>query len=251
MFSKERSCSTSSLHQKFSFWEDWRSWWPPTCSTARGPGAPGMLIYKARGRDGHREGENEKGNRDGEEVWKVHHPPVPVCSHGWQPSPDSSATASRDGYMESANPAVLCSHSMGQSQNGQILPVHVLSKASEFAHAAGENSTKAAISGTQRKRKTGIKVQSVLHGRAWLCGVYRMCVTFALGLWSWEPKEALKCKSHTLEMVSWRRRGRWRGFHGQRLECCLGRMFSTGCYPRSCALHGESHSAWIFTGHVV
>lgn len=156
-----------------------------------------------------------------------------------------------DGYMESANPAVLCSHSMGQSQNGQILPVHVLSKASEFAHAAGENSTKAAISGTQRKRKTGIKVQSVLHGRAWLCGVYRMCVTFALGLWSWEPKEALKCKSHTLEMVSWRRRGRWRGCHGQRLECCLGRMFSTGCYPRSCALHGESHSAWIFTGHVV
>lgn len=33
-------------------------------------------------RDGHREGENEKGNRDGEEGWKVHHLSVPVCIMG-------------------------------------------------------------------------------------------------------------------------------------------------------------------------
>lgn len=32
--------------------------------------------------DGHREGQNEKGNRDGEKEWKVHHPPVPVCITG-------------------------------------------------------------------------------------------------------------------------------------------------------------------------
>lgn len=66
--------------------------------------------------------------------------------------------------MESANPAVLCRHTMGQPQNGQILPVHVLSKASEFAQAASEDSTEAAISGIQRLRKAGIKVsQSCMH----------------------------------------------------------------------------------------
>lgn len=33
-------------------------------------------------RDGHREGENEKGNRDRKEEWMVHHPLVPVCIMG-------------------------------------------------------------------------------------------------------------------------------------------------------------------------
>lgn len=30
----------------------------------------------------HRDRENEKGNRDGEEEWKVHRSPVPVCVMG-------------------------------------------------------------------------------------------------------------------------------------------------------------------------
>lgn len=92
----------------------------------------GCSAKRQEDRDGHREGENEKGNRDGEEEWKVHQSPMPVCIVG-----DTLLLAAVprltelvDWYMESANPAVLCSHAMGQPQNGQTLPVHVLFKAS-------------------------------------------------------------------------------------------------------------------------
>lgn len=140
----------------------------------------GCSPRKQEDRDGHREGKNEKGNRDGEEKWKVHHPPVPVCIMG-----DRLLLAAVPwlAELESANPAVLCSHTMGEPQNGQILPVHVLSRASEFAQTVGKNSTEAAISGTQRMRQAGNKVQSVLHGHV----VFTRCVLplpLTSGIWN-------------------------------------------------------------------
>lgn len=45
----------------------------------------GCSPRRQEDRAGHREGENEKGNRDREKEQKVHHPLLPVCIMGDRP----------------------------------------------------------------------------------------------------------------------------------------------------------------------